>query len=71
MPFDTLVPELVSALNEHGIYEPTEPQADAIPRIQRKENILLVAPTGIGKTEAAMLPIFNEIFNTQGRQGIR
>ena len=71
MPFDTLVPELVSALNEHGIYEPTEPQADAIPRIQRKENILLVAPTGIGKTEAAMLPVFNEIFNTQGKQGIR
>ena len=71
MPFDTLVPELVSVLNEHGIYEPTEPQADAIPRISRGENLLLVAPTGIGKTEAAMLPIFDSIFRNPGRPGIR
>jgi len=71
MPFDTLVPELISALREHGITEPTEPQADAIPRITRGENILLVAPTGIGKTEAAMLPIFDSIFRTPGRPGIR
>ena len=71
MPFDTLEPELISVLNEHGIHEPTEPQADAIPRIDRKENILLVAPTGIGKTEAAMLPIFNSIFKDKGKPGIR
>ncbi len=71
MPFDTLVPELVSVLNEHGIYEPTEPQIDAIPRISKGENILLVAPTGIGKTEAAMLPIFDSIFRNPGRPGIR
>ena len=71
MPFDTLVPELVSVLNEHGIYEPTEPQIDAIPRISRGENILLVAPTGIGKTEAAMLPIFDSIFRNPGKPGIR
>ena len=71
MPFDTLVPELVSVLNEHGIYEPTEPQADAIPRISRGDNLLLVAPTGIGKTEAAMLPIFDSIHRDPGRPGIR
>ena len=71
MPFDTLVPELVSVLDEHGIHEPTEPQADAIPRISRGENLLLVAPTGIGKTEAAMLPIFDSIFRNPGRPGIR
>ena len=71
MPFDNLVPELVAVLNEHGIYEPTEPQADAIPRISNGDNILLVAPTGIGKTEAAMLPIFDSIFRDPGRPGIR
>ena len=71
MPFDTLVPELVSVLNEHGIYEPTEPQADAIPRISRGDNILLVAPTGIGKTEAAMLPIFDSIYRDPKKPGIR
>ena len=71
MPFDTLVPELVSVLNEHGIYEPTEPQADAIPRISKGDNLLLVAPTGIGKTEAAMLPIFDSIYRDPGKPGIR
>lgn len=69
MPFDNLSPAIVDALREHGITEPTEPQKDAIPRILKGENILLVAPTGIGKTEAAMLPILNEIYNSKGKPG--
>ena len=71
MPFDNLSPAIVDALREHGITEPTEPQKEAIPRILKGENILLVAPTGIGKTEAAMLPILNEIYNSKGKPGIR
>lgn len=72
MPFPDLCPELVSALNERGITEPTPPQADVIPRILKGGNILLVAPTGIGKTEAAMLPILNTIRLTKGsRTGFR
>ena len=71
MPFDNLSPVIVDALREHGITEPTEPQKDAIPRILKGENILLVAPTGIGKTEAAMIPILNEIYNSKGKPGIR
>ncbi len=67
MPFPELCPELVSALAARGITEPTPPQADVIPRIQAGGNILLVAPTGIGKTEAAMLPILNEIHATKGK----
>ena len=62
---------MVTVLDEHGIHEPTEPQADAIPRISKGENILLVAPTGIGKTEAAMLPIFDSIYRDPERPGIR
>lgn len=72
MTFPGLSPELVSALHERGIDNPTPPQADSIPRILNKENLLLVAPTGIGKTEAAMLPILDTIFRTKGsRQGFR
>ena len=71
MPFDYLCPELRDALRSHGIVEPTEPQADAIPRISRGDNILLVAPTGIGKTEAAMIPIFDSIFRDPKKPGIR
>lgn len=71
MTFEGLSPELVKALSFRGILSPTEPQADAIPRILRGENLLLVAPTGIGKTEAAMLPIFDSILRTKGKGGIR
>ncbi|MBO4349003.1 MAG: DEAD/DEAH box helicase [Candidatus Methanomethylophilaceae archaeon] len=62
MSFDLLSPELVSVLAEKGITSPTPPQEDAIPRIMKGENILVVAPTGIGKTEAAMLPVLDMIF---------
>ena len=72
MPFPDLCPELVSALAKRGITEPTPPQADVIPRILRGGHTLLVAPTGIGKTEAAMLPIFDTIYRTKGsRSGFR
>ncbi|MDR2846652.1 MAG: DEAD/DEAH box helicase [Candidatus Methanoplasma sp.] len=71
MSFETLSPELVRALREKGITEPTDPQKDVIPRISSGKNVLLVAPTGIGKTEAAMLPIFDAIFRTKGKKGIR
>ena len=72
MPFPGLCPELVAALAERGITEPTPPQADVIPRIAKGGHLLLVAPTGIGKTEAAMLPVFDAIFRTKGsRSGFR
>ncbi|MCL2031678.1 MAG: DEAD/DEAH box helicase [Methanomassiliicoccaceae archaeon] len=71
MSFDKLSPELVSVLKDRGITQPTDPQRSAIPMILSGKNVLLVAPTGIGKTEAAMLPIFDSIFRTKGKSGIR
>ena len=46
------------------------PQELAIPAILKGENVLLIAPTGTGKTEAAALPIFHKIM-TGEREGIR
>lgn len=72
MPFQNICPELADALASRGIVEPTPPQADVIPLIQAGRNVLLVAPTGIGKTEAAMIPILDRIHSTKGsRSGFR
>src|SRR3989304_76772 len=56
-----LDPPLLDAVRALGIEEFTEPQIRAIPRILAGANVLLVAPTGIGKTEAALLPILQHV----------
>src|SRR2546422_11409920 len=56
-----LDPRVVAVAGELGIEDLTEPQLRAIPPILAGKNVLLVAPTGIGKTEAAALPIFHRL----------
>lgn len=65
MVFELLDERLREVLRRKGIDEPTGPQKGAIPVILSGKNILLVAPTGIGKTEAAMLPVLNRILNEE------
>ncbi|MBA3045165.1 MAG: DEAD/DEAH box helicase [Candidatus Thermoplasmatota archaeon] len=67
-PFYSLDPRIREALAELGITSPSEAQKQLIPRLLKKEQVLLVAPTGIGKTEAAMLPIFHDILDS-GAEG--
>jgi ATP-dependent Lhr-like helicase len=59
--FSSLHPSIVSALAKLGIGRPTGAQASMIPVVSAGKNALLVAPTGIGKTEAAMLPLLDRI----------
>src|SRR5881296_1071037 len=56
-----LDPRIIDTVRALGIETFTEPQERAIPRILAGANVLLVAPTGIGKTEAALLPILDRI----------
>ncbi|MFB6132339.1 MAG: DEAD/DEAH box helicase, partial [Halanaeroarchaeum sp.] len=53
------------ALSDRGFDRPTEPQRRAIPPIADGEDALVVAPTGTGKTETAMLPIFDALVETR------
>lgn len=62
--FDSLDQRIRAALSELGISTPSEAQRQVIPRLLRKEQVLLVAPTGIGKTEAAILPIMDDILKS-------
>lgn len=68
--FGQLDGRIRAMLAEQLILEPTLPQERAIPAIMKGKNVLLIAPTGTGKTEAAALPIFHRIM-TGERSGTR
>lgn len=65
--FRKLRPEIRGLLASRGISEPTPPQTLAIPKILAGDNLLLIAPTGTGKTEAAALPIFHSILRSKAK----
>jgi len=64
--FSMLHPKIQSFLSSKNIKKPTEPQVKAIPPILKGENVLLIAPTGLGKTESALLPIFHGFLANNG-----
>jgi len=59
--FDRLNPRIRAMLADQSIIEPTLPQELAIPMVLDGEHVLLIAPTGTGKTEAASLPTLHKI----------
>src|SRR5216117_3399954 len=68
--FSLLSPPLKGLLQETGISEPTPPQVEAIPLIAQGDNVLIIAPTGSGKTEAALIPLIDKMIRNPDRQGI-
>lgn len=68
--FSHLGEEVRAALAKRGFTEPTEPQRRAIPVLVRGDHGLVIAPTGTGKTETAMLPVLNAIARAEPRFGM-
>ncbi len=59
--FNLLAVPVQNALATLGFTEPTLPQTKAFPAVLNGENVLLVAPTGSGKTEAVLLPVLSKL----------
>jgi ATP-dependent Lhr-like helicase len=68
--FSLLAKPVGDALVSLEFFEPTAPQSKAIPSILQGENVLLIAPTGSGKTEAVLLPIFSNFIQQPDKKGI-
>jgi len=65
-----LAPVVRGLLSDAGMTEPTPPQVHAWPLIARGEDVLIVAPTGSGKTEAALLPLLSRLVSEERSDGI-
>ena len=57
-------PKLFEALKNRNLDKPTLAQSSAWPSINSGSHVLLIAPTGVGKTEAAMVPLFHRLLET-------
>lgn len=68
--FDSFDPRIQESLKRQGFAAPTDPQEKVIPHILEGEHTFLVAPTGSGKTEAAVLPVFNAILSKKAEQRV-
>lgn len=50
---------LVKTIVKYGYIKPTSIQAKAIPLILQGNHVLVIGPTGSGKTEAALFPVYS------------
>nr|WP_235855578.1 DEAD/DEAH box helicase [Methanofollis fontis] len=67
---DLLDPRVCALIGERGFADLSEAQERAIPPLLKGENLVLIAPTGTGKTESAMFPVFDSLLR-EGGEGFR
>ncbi|NPA23325.1 MAG: DEAD/DEAH box helicase [Crenarchaeota archaeon] len=66
-----ILPErILNLLEARGFSKLTPVQEKAIPQVVRGVNVLIVAPTGSGKTEAAFLPALARLLELKEREGL-
>jgi ATP-dependent Lhr-like helicase len=58
-----LDPRVLDCIRKRGFTALSDVQEQAIPAVLDGANLLLIAPTGTGKTESAMLPVFNRMLS--------
>ena len=70
-PIEVLDPKVQACIKKRGFSELSDAQTQAIPQILKGNNVVLIAPTGTGKTESAMLPVFNALMSMPAGGGIK
>jgi len=66
--FNLLSKPLRQQIESNGWINPTKIQEIAFPEILKGENVLLIAPTGTGKTEAAVLPVLELLLRKRSQE---
>lgn len=61
MVFELFSSHLQELIKKRGFIEPTLPQRMGIPEIMYGKDVLIIGPTGSGKTEAVCFPLFDKI----------
>ena len=70
-PIEVLDPKVQACIKKRGFSALSDAQKQAIPLILNGNHVFLVAPTGTGKTESAMFPVFNELMSMPSGGGIK
>jgi ATP-dependent Lhr-like helicase len=63
---EKLDPKIRSTIERRGFEELSDTQVHALPFLLEGKHLVLIAPTGTGKTESAMIPIFNAMLHVPG-----
>ena len=69
--FSSLKPPVLQRLEKEGFLEASPIQELAIPAILSGQNVLLIAPTGTGKTLAAILPVLDKLIEARSEAKTR
>ena len=70
-PIEVLDPKVQACIKKRGFSVLSDAQKQAIPLILKGNHVVLIAPTGTGKTESAMFPVFNALLSMPAGGGIK
>jgi ATP-dependent Lhr-like helicase len=68
---EALDQKVQACIRKRGFTHLSDAQKEAIPHILRGDHTLLIAPTGTGKTESAMFPVFNALLSMPAGGGFK
>ncbi|WP_292367733.1 DEAD/DEAH box helicase [Methanoregula sp. UBA64] len=71
MVAEQLDPRVRACIKKRGFTRLSPAQEQAIPIVLAKKNLVLIAPTGTGKTESAMFPVFDALLKMPAGGGFK